>query len=505
MDLMPKSWDELKPHRLEYSRSTLIHNCVPPCGHTSAETDAAYQDLALAVRGARGFVNDKIIRGAVAPLHVPGLVAAERIEAKEILLLVPGSLLIMPSTVAEVEPELWNALCALQGEPKPKVAQAIFMARLLRKAECHDHSPKGDVSDGISGHGCAIAGDRDVSRWSVWERYASLILGTDLSTHPMWRAAIEPDTLHTKFGASHEFAYFIKKIRDIVDVYRILSERCAAEVLEVSGESIELRLLIHASVALISRAFTTCSRSAYVPVADIFNHHTKPGCYWHWSEDAKVFVVAANRAHSAGEELFISYGEFSNFILYRHYGFTLMPEFEPVWTHTVPAEVVRCESGLGTLDQITLVSTHVHKSLSDALNLVHAFGVNVVNFLRNICTYCQFLMTRDEKFRPALDALMRSRTAVPISYAWWAEVKPADIALRDDDMVRIKMSAYLCIVAHLEALEVAIGALSESRCFEVTKRFRESLKLSLQAFEAHEEVVTSGSPRHTSHSCCRIV
>jgi histone-lysine N-methyltransferase SETD3 len=58
-----------------------------------------------------------------------------------------------------------------------------------------------------------------------------------------------------------------------------------------------------------------------VPLADMLNHRRPPDVHWETSEDGRSFVMVAQNAVAAGEEIHDSYGAKSNDLLLLHFGF----------------------------------------------------------------------------------------------------------------------------------------------------------------------------------------
>lgn len=67
--------------------------------------------------------------------------------------------------------------------------------------------------------------------------------------------------------------------------------------------------------------------AVYVPLADMINHRRGKGasCSWEYDGGGQGFLIKTKRPISAGEELFITYGEKASDILLTHYGFVEVP------------------------------------------------------------------------------------------------------------------------------------------------------------------------------------
>merc|ERR1712190_483187 len=71
---------------------------------------------------------------------------------------------------------------------------------------------------------------------------------------------------------------------------------------------------------------------------DCFNHsNMRPGAHQSWDLEGDKMVLKALRDHDAGEEIFITYGDHSNPLLLRTYGFAVPPADEASWTVSIAA------------------------------------------------------------------------------------------------------------------------------------------------------------------------
>ena len=61
---------------------------------------------------------------------------------------------------------------------------------------------------------------------------------------------------------------------------------------------------------------------AMVPLLDMLNHRRPPQTEWRYDQAARVFLLTARQAVSAGEQLFDSYGAKCNSRFLLNYGFT---------------------------------------------------------------------------------------------------------------------------------------------------------------------------------------
>jgi len=442
-------------------------------------------------------VSAKLARGSAPPLNIPGVLAAEPLEAGEELCRIPARLHISPPGLRSVAPALCQAVEAAQDLPaarRPEALQALFLAQLLHGAA--DRAASGGSSEALSGRPQTVELDDGV--WGVWERYADVLRGEDFAFHPYRRAAAEPDAMRAALDPSPEADFFIDMARDVRALHQVATETCSAAL----GRPPPEELFLRARLCMLSRGFKTCQDSTLVPVVDLFNHAQSPGqgASWRWDEQSQAMVVTAVRAHKAGEELFFSYGPRSNLLLYRTYGFTHPPEAEPVWSYIVrPGRVASVYDdflpGKEPRPQLVLDSENLEASLCEALNAVTRAGRSAAEFLRALCSRCKSPYEEDSRLRPALEALQRARAKDPTSRAWWSELREADRPMAAEDGVRVKMCEYLCLVAHLEALGGGPESPGEGGHLRGTERLRESLGEALEILAAGRDIAVEAVPR----------
>ncbi|XP_010534451.1 PREDICTED: histone-lysine N-methyltransferase setd3 isoform X2 [Tarenaya hassleriana] len=88
-------------------------------------------------------------------------------------------------------------------------------------------------------------------------------------------------------------------------------------------ESITLKDFMHAYALVGSRAWETSKGISLIPFADFMNHDGFSESIVVDDEDEQLSEVTADRNYNPGEEVFISYGRFSNATLSLDFGFTL--------------------------------------------------------------------------------------------------------------------------------------------------------------------------------------
>uniref|UniRef100_A0A7S1QSM9 SET domain-containing protein n=1 Tax=Alexandrium catenella TaxID=2925 RepID=A0A7S1QSM9_ALECA len=274
-------------------------------------------------------------------------------------------------------------------------------------------------------------------------------------------------------------------------MHRVLLENCPDEVCE---SEVDLGKFVRSRLCLVTRwcggGVRSVGTGSLVPVFDLFNHASgqRPGVEWSWDEEGDGMVMKATKAHEAGEELFISYGPHSNAVLYGTYGFTQPPDVEPHWSywlspnqlHKFEEELLSLSGGSLRGQQIFLYSNHADPTLQAVLTTVAEGGGDRPSFLRAICERCLTPFAADASLQKVLEALTRSRALAPRSAAWWAALGAEDQALANSEAVRVKMAGYLCLVVHLEVLDLVAGTLPEESCLAPATDLREGLEKALR-------------------------
>ncbi|KAJ8765968.1 hypothetical protein K2173_020484 [Erythroxylum novogranatense] len=88
-------------------------------------------------------------------------------------------------------------------------------------------------------------------------------------------------------------------------------------------EGVTLRDFKHAHALVGSRAWGSSKGASLIPLADFLNHQADSEAFVLNDEDMQVSEVIADHDYAAHEEVFISYGKFSNSTLLLEYGFAL--------------------------------------------------------------------------------------------------------------------------------------------------------------------------------------
>jgi len=255
-----------------------------------------------------------------------------------------------------------------------------------------------------------------------------------------------------------------------------------SEDLQALGLSdVDAGLFLHAWLCLLTREFGGAHGSALIPLIEFFNHCPGPGADQEWDDEADAVVVRARRAHAAGEEVFISYAPLSNPILFRTYGFTVPPEVEPTWTCTfVETEVLQAAppelaDHLAALPNLHIEASVVTDTLATVLAVCANHGHNGTEFLHRLCASKAARYEGRSDLGPALASLRQVRAKVRSDAAWWVEQSAGSAHDRGPDALRVQMSEYLCLTAHLEALDFLAGCLSEDQCLQRAEGLRQDL------------------------------
>jgi len=422
------------------------------------DVEAAVERLFAVAKEAGCFVSPKIKRGCVPPLNIPGLVAVEAIEEGEELIRVPSKFHITPPSVEIAAPALAQASKAssLPEQRRLEALHAFFVARLLADAQ----------ERAVSSEKVSISNAFD--RWTatehqkkIWEAYADTLLTEDFSYHPFRLAACSPAEMRGHLSPSQEAEYYIDMATDLMSLHETMLRSSEAAGMP---ETLEAEMFLRARMSAQTRVFQTCVDTTLVPVADLLNHSPTltPGVLWSWDAEAEAMIVRAVRAHNPGEELFTTYGARSNMLLYRTYGFTLHPINEPSFTYIIRPHLVRPIMKIFLDDEdarplILLETSHIDDSLCQVLNKVGKKGGNATEFLRLLCARSRWGYEQDERIRPALEALKRAREKDSGSHTWWEHIDEEHKDLVQQDAVRVIMSEYLCLTAHIEAADAADG------------------------------------------------
>jgi hypothetical protein len=436
--------------------------------------DRLFLLLVERVREAGALVSPKIHRAALPPLRVPGLVASRSLVENEEIIRIPSSVHLTLPVVQELGGNLVSSVHSLNTD-KVRVEFPEVVAFVAKKL----HSLK------------ALHSEDSESSWSD-ATWLELMLGMQLDTDYRYmphRRLIEDTDAKSLMLPSPEVHNAVWSETAYCDAHEAITQSVAVEVL---GPNFDLETFKRSHLLLLSRTFakTVPGRCRIehccVPVADMFNHSSDANCDYELDVIGGDFVVSVNRDVAAGEELFISYGrEKSNVRLFRTYGFTVDPRTEPSWSfrvwprlaQEVYAQFLPASDQLQVLD---LETRRVHETTRGVLQACTSHGKDPSDFLRTVCNHFRRMYEADALLQPALLALRDCRSQQPKEFSWWTAEEETlkaflaslcsdridDARLFAEDAMRVKMSEYLCLLAHIEALDILAGSAQAASCFD---------------------------------------
>eukprot|EP00927_Polykrikos_kofoidii_P060903 TRINITY_DN55800_c0_g1_i1.p1 TRINITY_DN55800_c0_g1~~TRINITY_DN55800_c0_g1_i1.p1 ORF type:complete len:849 (+),score=137.12 TRINITY_DN55800_c0_g1_i1:57-2603(+) len=465
----------------------------------------------------------KLRRGSAPPLNIPGMLAAERIEAGEELTFVPEHLMFSSANFARLMPEVHTAVLNLEEIPssrRPECAFYTCLAVLLQdavdrwqKSKCANSvSPLTNGTEACGGDDKTVRQSSEIPE--VWRRYADALLTEAFDQHPYCVSIQEPEAVKDILMPSNEGHEVTHLALQILAIFR--SVRTSVDE-SLRGLAFSESTFLHAALSTLTRCFATGNgTSGLAPIADLFNHGADPGAIWEWNEEQQAHIITATRAHERGEEVYISYGALSNVILFRNYGFTTPSVEEQSWTFLVQRRRPQHIYDRFLLPQhsrlvIFMDTFAARPSFIEALNSCADNDQCPEAFLRELCTWALELYRRDPAMIEPIAALERHRHTNPTSAAWWEEM-PKDTETRkasDDDSsisssekllgsrwvesaVRVKMSEFLCLTAHFEALECAAGTRSPSECLASANRLTTLLVDCFPYFRSGQRLALEG-------------
>lgn len=410
------------------------------------------------------YVNPKLARGLPPDIDFPGIITLEPLEVGEILFEVPAGLHISPATCSQVMPLLYDSVLTLDSisphRQQEAALTACVAAVLLPAIQRHQGRSQPELDLG------------GLPQPLLWRCYATALLGEDFDSHPQWRAMQNFAEVHELLSPSWEAPYSQMLAFDAV----ALCDTIASE-LEHLATALELHLgrFLQARLCLLTREFGTPRGSALVPLVDFCNHSAFPGAQQTWDFQKDSMVVRAMRPHAPREEVLISYGPLSNPVLFRTYGFTCHPEVEPAWTCAVQAaDLISLCQELGGQSDLSAVQenlkgsfppmTEVHldsRQVTETLETAFgAWGSNrkaAVGVLLELCQRLARAYENDASLAESIQAWRTSQRRQETSSAWWVcEKGEIDFSGRAGEALKVKMSEYLCLQAHVSALQATV-------------------------------------------------
>lgn len=441
--------------------------------------DLAFLNLAEALREAGAYVNPKIMRGRAPPLNVPGILAREDIAEGERIFSIPKDLHVSTLSGAKHLPAFFEdtTIPKLPQQSSEEAARYALVTRLLHEAE--ERAEAREAGKEVSSEGNLLAKvDPKVRR--VWEAYMDQLLSEDFAHHPLRKMGENPEAMQEQIRPSAYSTQLYKEVRRVHTLYREILNN--SKVLD--GQRFERGMFLRTMLNFQSRQFKAAVSASLIPGSDLLNHAPadQMSVQWMWREDIQEHVLTCVRSVSAGTELLQSYGCHSNSSFYRCYSFTMPPQREQAWCYSLwkdDAPAVYAEqvpdASAAMKSEVHLTTTEISQSLRDLLTEIAKAGGNAAFFLRSICTAHIRPFEESKKLQPAIASLRLMRSKDPTSAAWWEHLSGPDAAMVDDEMVRIQMSDYMCLVAYLEAISVLSGEVEEDRCLAKATTLRQLL------------------------------
>uniref|UniRef100_A0A7S4V2G5 SET domain-containing protein n=1 Tax=Alexandrium monilatum TaxID=311494 RepID=A0A7S4V2G5_9DINO len=438
----------------------MTHDVAAPPAVAPEDDLARHQRLWSAIMDAGGAWSSKLARGTSPALTVPGVVATEPIAAGEELGSVPSSLFLSAEAVRKKAPELCRAVDALPPQEHTGLpAQVTIMVQLLVAAEERRAA-------GRAASGCL----------TVWEAFADVLACETLADHPYRLALRDPKSFRSLLDPSPEAELVERVAWGVLARYEVIVQKVEPAML---GHGFTAERFLRAWLLLVTRAFETGgARTTLVPGMDSFNHRPqRAGVQVYWDADAGTMRVKATRDIARGEEVFISYGDLCNPMLYRTYGFTLPPAEEPGWTcvlmpaaaqhilkaHLPPAHAAKI---------IEFDSRRLHPTVVGALKAAQSKGRETGDegeasraLLEELLRFRIAAYLQDVLLKPTRESLERVGDGGESHWASWDVILAGADAARLSaggaavtDALRVKASGYLCLAAHLEALDDPVAA-----------------------------------------------
>ncbi|CEM07993.1 unnamed protein product [Vitrella brassicaformis CCMP3155] len=426
-----------------------------------------------------------------------GIVASRAIAANEVLLTIPRKVMLTGSAVEGIHPLVAEVQKIPGLHLKHNAPLQAFMALALDHIDTH----------GTAAPLSVISGTKEVH--SLWEAWLKLIASLPTPPLPAIAAGNHTDAAPPLYASPSLLATLAAKHRSF---YAQDHRKILANVdRRILGPRFGLESFMRATALLQSRSMAVANGLGdVVPCgADLLNHAPSRFANARWQFDAVVdsLQVNASRAIAAGEEIVISYGDRSNPQLFLSFGFTLPPTLEPFQTFKAGTAAAlhkweegaaidpSCKVGVvelstgGPRDEFTKLNAHLNAHKKGSAWLVW----------EALLTRFQREYEKDPLLRPAMEQLRANRQAHKDSPIWWSAAKRSgdgktfdwdrgvDVSVVDapsvehTHAVRVKMSEYLCVTAHLEAIQMHKGVLVDGDVWEMSRRLKEWLSRALDA------------------------
>ncbi|CAE8621762.1 unnamed protein product, partial [Polarella glacialis] len=502
----------------------LLWECAMP------EAGGSYDLLVAAARAAGVSVSHKLVyRQVLGADGLKGMVAGEAVLAGEELACIPGQFFLSRGSLREaVGPAFFEAAAATEPVMPDSVTAACLAVLFSKSLAGFDEQQQQQQQPRQQQPAMG-------SIEAVWAWHCAVLLDQSFDAHPYVRAIANPELTGALLQPSCLSARTLAYANQIIDDASAIMQGSPGKLL---ASVVPGPVCFHAYLCIISRGF---ENGALVPIADCFNHSADPGVAWDIDSLGNMVLTAA-RNHSKGEELSISYGEKSNPLLFREYGFTLPGSQEPCWEYVLQGDEEQLEKVMGEHqfdlagflpeEMLRLSSQELDDSLLEALRASSGNGQAAAARLRQLCCICLEPYLRDGLLQGSLAALRQRRAVGGASCgggAWDWEVRGENEEEEEQQeeqqqeeqqqqqkqqqqqqqkqqqdkqeesasdarqiqrrsfsqaCVRVKMSEYLCLTAHVEALDCAAGLLQEDQCLAEAAAMRHALMNALESWLA---------------------
>lgn len=221
-------------------------------------------------------------------------------------------------------------------------------------------------------------------------------------------------------------------------------------------------LFLQAWLCLLTRRFRGPEGSALVPGVDFLNHSWEPNASSDWDEESGAVIVTTTRDLKQGEEVLISYGDFSNPLLFRTYGFTL------------PSRCETCRSCTFTEEELLATAP---KEVAEDLQALPNLHLNSMQVTDELAVLLQVWQGAGDALRQLCQKRLQKLAA---EMRWPAE--PLEIG--ETDELRIAFSEYICLRLHANILDELAGStpeIKDSKAWEDGKELKRELKVIQEA------------------------
>lgn len=447
---------------------------LPPA--IDVDTTKEYELMRDTASSAGAVWSSKIRRCATASLGTPGIIAAGSIGDGEVLCKMPSSLLVSRAECEKQMRVVFVALAKLEFPSEDRRAEAAHVTCIAVQLQvaAHNFGHSVDVNDTMK----KLAADVP----AAWKHCANGLLDLNFQDHPYILALRK--SIDDNNSPSPEVAHAIEAANYVLAVHKKIT--ALQDMIKVC---VDVRYFMHSWLCLLTRQFGTPDGSAMVPLVEFFNHSSHAGADQDWDEEGDAVVIRSCRAHKPGEEVFLTYGDMSNSMLWRTYGFTVPPSSELSCTYTcTDSELQRLCGGDGPapadlseriaeLPQVHLDSVTLSRPLAQLLVACTSRGADAAVFLKRLCEDTMKRYEDSQALKRHLSALDAARRESANDGAWWTQVDSTDTASR------VKMSEYLCLLAHKETLDVASGVKEETACLTCGRELRETLGDALRVLK----------------------